>query len=501
MKKLFVLSGASWLLFSMACDSSDPLALDGGVNRDAQSGSGGMVASGGTLGGGSGGNLAGGAIGKGGSQASGGWIGTGGGVAMGGNAGGTTGVGGASGKVCGGFAGFSCPKEQFCEYALGECSSIADATGICMPLPQACPEIYQPVCGCNGKTYSNDCERRSFGISKRADGACHTTGKMCGGIAGFACSKGQFCDLAVGDCGTIADGAGTCALTGKEMACPLLYQPVCGCNGKTYGNDCERRAAGVSKQAEGACPSANGQCGGMTNIACSKGQFCDYPLGECSSIADGPGVCTALPEACTMIYQPVCGCDGKTYGNDCVRKAAGVSKVADGPCETTGKMCGGIAGFACSKNQFCDLTVGDCGTIADGAGTCTATGPGIACTKIYRPVCGCDGKTYGNDCERQVAGVSKQAEGACTPIGKLCGGIAGFACSSGQFCDLTPGDCGTIADGAGTCALTGTEMACPAVYLPVCGCDGKTYGNDCERQAAGISKSHNGVCSQVDGKR
>ena len=31
-------------------------------------------------------------------------------------------------------------------------------------------------------------------------------------------------------------------------------------------------------------------------------------------------------------FPPRCGCDGKTYGNDCARQAAGVSKRSDGKC-------------------------------------------------------------------------------------------------------------------------------------------------------------------------
>ncbi len=75
---------------------------------------------------------------------------------------------------CGGFGGIECKKSEWCDYDLG--CGFDDGGGTCEPRPEACPDVWAPVCGCDFLTYGNECEANAEGQDVLHEGPCGDTG-------------------------------------------------------------------------------------------------------------------------------------------------------------------------------------------------------------------------------------------------------------------------------------------------------------------------------------
>jgi hypothetical protein len=213
-----------------------------------------------------------------------------------------------------------------------------------------------------------------------------------------------------------------------------------------------------------------------------------------------------LTAICENLNFPVCGCDGNTYSSSCVAfYEHGVSTWTNGSCESQIDTC-------INELQL-------------------QWGQTIDCTAEYAPVCGCNQMTYANACNAfYYGGVSTYSFGHCDSS-MYCPIIPSMV--DFGFCDMALGwvrtpegcimksGCSKIGSNGvdyseyffefeyacnSTCDTTvvitcvnesqiNLDAVCPTLFLPVCGCNGVTYSNECEAyNYGGVTTWTEGAC-------
>jgi len=365
---------------------------------DAPAGSGGAGGSGSDARvAGSGGNPAGGGSESGGAPAAGGSTRIGGNTGAGGGAGGgiSSGGTGSAGKICGGFAGANCAASEFCEFQAGLCTA-DDATGNCAVKPTgACPAIDLPVCGCDGKTYGSDCERRFAGVSKRAEGACATPD------AGF-CPTGQKL------CPSCTPGASSfCA-----FLCPV--GPCLAADAGCAGDACARDS--------GTNDATAGSCGQVTTQTACDGRS------DCHSVLTDPGTCGCAGAGCCAHFSR-CAEGGRANCTD-----SATCKMATPFCELPY-----VLSYTSNCYEGC-VHQSECAGVdaAVTPPTCPQAPPknasscGSASLSCFYDICPNTGRTWAT-C---AGGLWTVATGDCGPVacGRSSSGVDTGPCPSGQVC-------------------------------------------------------------------
>ena len=178
-----------------------------------------------------------------------------------------------------------CAKGTYCAISPGACTTMSNKYGMtanditfgqCETHPPFCNYMYAPVCGCDGKTYSNSCVAASTGVNIAHEGECSN-------------------------------------------------------NTSIRKEECVYRSPGQDN-----CTNANEYCviderNCMLRIYEQKG-YCETRSIDCSSTNNTVTAAATSTTTTTIVDEPVCGCDFNTYKNACLAHNAGINIMHNGEC-------------------------------------------------------------------------------------------------------------------------------------------------------------------------
>ncbi len=77
-------------------------------------------------------------------------------------------------RSCGGDrpGGSACGLTEYCAYQPEQECGVTDAPAVCVPRPETCTDVYDPVCGCDHERYANACLAAVAGVGILNYGDC-----------------------------------------------------------------------------------------------------------------------------------------------------------------------------------------------------------------------------------------------------------------------------------------------------------------------------------------
>jgi len=293
------------------------------------------------------------------------------------------------------------------------------------------------VCGCDQRTYDNECIAQEHGVSIDYNGKCNNgndrdqndVGQRC--TSNNQCNNNSYCKPLFGECNTrTRDGFCTEIPYNKNECDDLSKDQVCDCDGNTQRNQCKAEYEEVGVKHYGSCGNddddndddngnRDNRCD--NNDDCEDDQFCNLP--ECGRNTNDQGRCIDGGQnrnGCSRNHDPVCGCDQRTYDNECIAQEHGVSIDYNGKCNNgndrdqndVGQRC--TSNNQCNNNSYCKPLFGECNTRTRD-GFCTEIPYNKSeCDDLPKDqVCTCNGNTQKNQCKAEYKSEGVYHYGSC----------------------------------------------------------------------------------------